>query len=100
MHKIHQTHNQKCLDTNNECESRFSADRIDTHRYRATQSCHSVIFNMPMRSFLAKMNREPININNKDAQYEAIETQQDKYVKNNDPCKDSLSSLVVYTVAV
>ena len=37
------------------------------------------------------MNREPININNDDAQYNALKACQNTYVKNNDACKDSHS---------
>ena len=35
------------------------------------------------------MNREPININNDDAQHEVLKAWQDKKVKDSDPCKDS-----------
>ena len=37
------------------------------------------------------MNGELINIKNDDAQYEALKAHQDKYMKNNDTQKDTLS---------
>ena len=46
------------------------------------------------------MNRELININNDDAQYEALKACQDKYVKDSDTHKDSLSFPAMYTVAL
>ena len=46
------------------------------------------------------MNRKPININNDDAQYEALKAHQDEYIKDNDTHKDSLSFPIWSTVAV
>ena len=47
---------------------------------------------MPAISW-SKMNKDPININNDDVQYEAIIAHQSKYVKGSDTHKDSLSFL-------
>ena len=33
-----------------------------------------LLFNRPIRGLLPQMNRQPININNDDAQYEALKT--------------------------
>ena len=57
-------------------------------------------FNTPIRGLLLQMNRDPIRINNNDAQYGAHKACQDKYVKGNDTCKDSLSFCIGHTVAV
>ena len=46
------------------------------------------------------MNWEPININNNNAQHEALKAHQDKYVKDDDTCKDVLSFPMGSTVAM
>ena len=46
------------------------------------------------------MLREPININNDDAQYEALKACHNKYVNNNNTCKDPSVFSVGSTVAV
>ena len=46
------------------------------------------------------MNREPININNDGVYYEALKAHQNKYIKENDTCKDSLSFPIGPTVAI
>ena len=46
------------------------------------------------------MNRELININNYDAQYEAFKALQVKYVKENDTLKDSFSFPMGSTIAM
>ena len=48
-----------------------------------------LLFNRPRRGLLPQTNRELININNDDAQYEAPKVHQSKYTKDNDTCKDS-----------
>ena len=48
------------------------------------------MLNRPIPGLLPQMNREPLNINNDEAQYEAFKTFQDKYVKNKDPHHDEL----------
>ena len=45
-------------------------------------------------------NREPININNNNAYHETLKACQDKYVKNNDTSKDSLSFPTGSTIAM
>ena len=59
-----------------------------------------MLFNKPTRGLLPQMNREHKNINNDDAQYEALKVHKDKYVKDNDACKDSLSFPIGSTVVV
>ena len=51
----------------------------------------TLLFNWPIRGLLPLINKEPININNDNVQYEALKVHQGKYVKNTDTCKDLLS---------
>ena len=60
----------------------------------------TLLFNKPVRGLLPHMNREPINISNNDVQYQALKARQDKYIKNNDTCKDSLYFPIGSTVAM
>ena len=46
------------------------------------------------------MNRKHMNINNDDAQYEALKAYQDKYIKDNYIHKDSLSFHIGFTAAM
>ena len=46
------------------------------------------------------MNREPININNDNAHYEALKVGQNKYIKGNDTDKDSLPFPVGSTISI
>ena len=57
-------------------------------------------FNRPNRGLLLQMNREPINVNNDDTCYEALEAHQKKYDKDNDTQKDPYLFLRGTTVAV
>ena len=59
-----------------------------------------MLFIWPIRSLLPQMNREPISINNDDAQYEALKVCQNKSVKKKDTHKDSLSFPKGSTVAL
>ena len=59
-----------------------------------------LLFNRPIRGLLPQINREPININSKDAQYEALKAHQSKYIKENDTHKDSLSFPIGSTVTI
>ena len=43
-----------------------------------------LLFNRPVGGLVPQMNREPIKINNDDAQYETPKAQQGKYVKDKD----------------
>ena len=49
---------------------------------------------------LSQMNREPKNINNDYAQYEALKLCQNRYVNENDTCKYSFSFPIWPTVAM
>ena len=42
-----------------------------------------ILFNRPITGLLPQMSRDPVNVNNSDAQYEALKAQQEK-----DTCKD------------
>ena len=46
------------------------------------------------------MYKEPIKINNDYARYEALKAHQNKYVKNNETCKDPSVFSIGSTVAV
>ena len=48
-----------------------------------------MLFNRPFETLLLHIGREPININNGDEYYEALQSRQDAYTKNNDSHKDS-----------
>ena len=41
----------------------------------------TMLFNRPIRGLLPQVNREPIDINNDDAQYKALKAHQNKYIK-------------------
>ena len=47
-------------------------------------SLAAVLLNRPIEALLPKMNRAPINRDNDDVQYEALEDCQSKYNKDND----------------
>ena len=78
----------KCLDTNNDVS--LSLLQIRSTPIGAGLSPAILLFNRPIRGLLFQMNRKSINIKNDDAQYEALKAYQDKYVKDNDTCTDSL----------
>ena len=58
------------------------------------------VLSRQIRGLLPQMNRVPININNDDAQYEALKVQQSKYIKDNDTHKDLFSFPIGSTVAI
>ena len=49
----------------------------------------ALLLNRPIRGLLPQRQREPLNIHNGDAQYEALKQHQNKYVKDNDTVRDS-----------
>ena len=58
------------------------------------------LFNRPIRALLPQKNKEPINLNADDKQYEALKAYQDKYLKATDTCKDSFPFPIGPTVSV
>ena len=58
------------------------------------------LFNRPIRALLPQINREPININVDEESHDALKAQQDKDLKGNGTCKDTLSFPVGSTVTV
>ena len=91
-------HNQKYLDTNKDVNLILLQIR-STSIGTGVPSPATLLLNRPIQSQLPQMNREPININNDDAKYEALKAHQDKYVKNSDTHKDLLSFPIMSTVA-
>ena len=90
---------KKGLDTNNDVNLTLLQTR-STPINAVLPSLAMLLFNRPIRGLLPEMNREPIKINNDDAQYEALKAHQHKDVKNNDTHKDSLSFPIGSTIAV
>ena len=78
--------NKKCLDT---CQDvRPALLQIwSTLIGMGPPSPTTLLFNRLIKGLLLQMHREPININNDDAQYEALEACQNKYIKKNDTQK-------------
>ena len=60
----------------------------------------TLLFNRTIGGLLTQMNKDPMIINNDEHQYEALKAHQDKYIKENDTSKDSLSFPVASTVAM
>ena len=90
-------HNQKCPDTN------YDVNLLQIRSMpigAGLSSPATLLFNRPIGDPLFKMNREPLNIDNNDAQYEALKAHYDKYIKGTDTNKDSLSFHVWSTVAM
>ena len=99
VHEIHQMHDQKYLDINNDVSLallRITSTPISTE----FPSPPTVWFNRSKRGPLPQMDRKCTNINNDDAHYETLEICQDKYVKINDTHQDSVSFSIGSTVAV
>ena len=59
-----------------------------------------LLFNRPVRVLLPQICVEPININADDEHCKALKTNQDKYPKGIDTCKDSFSFPIESRVAV
>ena len=90
MYKICKIHNYKCLDTNYNANLALLQTQ-STPIYAVLPSPATVLFNRPISGLLPKLTREPINIYYSDAQYEALKLCQDKFFKDSDTHKDSLS---------
>ena len=60
----------------------------------------TLLIQRPIRGLWSQINREPININSNDVQYEAHKSSKDKYVKDIDSGKDPLSFPIWSTVAM
>ena len=81
---------KECLGSNNDVN-------LVLLQMRSTSMCVGIPspamqpFNRPIWGLSHQMNKDPIDISNNDAQYEALKAYQNKYVKNNDNHKDSLS---------
>ena len=70
MHKNCEIHNQKCHNNNdvNLASLQIRSTPVDA----GIPSPATLLFNRPIRSLLPQMNREPINIKNYNAYYEAL----------------------------
>ena len=66
---------------------------IDVHTGVFTNVLMVCTFMFMLAIFWSKMNKDPININNDDTQYEAIIAHHSKYMKGSDTHIDSLSFL-------
>ena len=73
-------HHQNCLDTNTNVNPTLLQIRL-TLIDAGLPSPAMLLFNRPIKGLLAQMNREPININNDDNQYEAHKTHQDSVLR-------------------
>ena len=58
-----------------------------------------LVFNRPIRALLPKVNKEPSSINAND-HYGVLKAYQDKYLRGNDTCKESVFFPTGSTVAV
>ena len=92
VYKIYEMHNQKCLATNNDVSLALLQIR-SVPTGAGLPSPAMLLFKRPIRELLSEMNRETININNDDTQYEAFKAHQDINVKDNDTHEESLSFL-------
>ena len=63
-------------------------------------SPETMLFNRPIRGLLPEMNRDPINVNNNDVHYEALEAHQRKNSKGKNTQKHPSVSVAGATVAV
>ena len=89
MHKVCEVYHQKCFDDNDDVN-------IALLQMKSTP----IGAGLPIRALLPQMNREPISNNADGEHYEVLKTCQDKYLKGNDACKDSLLFPIRSTVAV
>ena len=90
---------KKCIDTNNDVILALLQIRLMPIG-AGLSSPAMLLFIRPIRGLLPQMNREPININNNDACYEALTAHQSKYIKDKDIHKDSFYFPIWSTVTV
>ena len=53
-------------------------------------SAATLLFNIPVKDLLSKVNMEPINYNINNEKYEALKLWQERCLKNNDTHRDSI----------
>ena len=85
--KFYEMRNKKCFGTNQYVIVAI-LQMESTPMCTGLPSPARLLFKRPIKGLLPQMFREPIHINNDDAQYEALRAHQNKYVKNNDTHKD------------
>ena len=87
MYKISETHNQKCLETNQDVSVGLLQVRSTTIG-AGLLSPATLLINRPIKDLLPQKYREHINVNNDNAQYKALGAYHNKNIKNNDIHKD------------
>ena len=71
MHKISDAYHQKCFDNNNNIKLVLLQIRLMPIG-AGFPSPATLLFNRPIRALLPHINREPINLNADDGNYEAL----------------------------
>ena len=99
MHGICKAYHQKCFVNNDDINPVLL--QIRSMPMHVGLPCPAtLLFNIPTKDMLPLINRDPININVVDVNYEALKAWQDKYLKDNDTHKDSLSFHIESIVTV